>query len=188
MDEIGFPRETGLRFGMRNPVFFMRCMGWCGSQLSKVTVEFPLLELAACGIDVAAAGIPDRGLYPARLQPALEFLDLFDGRRLEGAVGDVVELDEVHVAERSLTEVAECLHLRVRIVYPFDHGKFVCRAPSRLLGVFLERFVEAKKRVLLHSRHELIPRGLDGRVQGNGKRELLRKVRERADARNDAAG
>ena len=109
-------------------------------------------------------------------------------RRFERAALDVVKLNEVNVAQRSLAEVAERLHLGIRIVDAFDHGILVGRAAASLLGVELKRLVKAKQRVLLNTGHELIARRLDGRMQGNGKRELLGDVGKFTNTGNNAAG
>lgn len=50
----------------------------------------PLLELTACGIDIATPGVAHGGLHAIHGESALEGLNLFHRRGLEGAVGDVV--------------------------------------------------------------------------------------------------
>ncbi len=98
-------------------------------------------------------------------QDDAEDLNLMNRRRLERAALDVVKLNEVNVAQRSLAEVAERLHLGIRIVDAFDHGILIGRAAASLLGVELKRLVKAKQRVLLNTGHELIARRLDGGMQ-----------------------
>ena len=109
-------------------------------------------------------------------------------RRLERAALDVVKLNQVNVAQRSLAEVAERLHLGIRIVNAFDHGILIGRAAASLLGVELKRLVKAKQRVLLNTGHELIARRLNGGMQRNGKRELLGDIGKFANTGNNAAG
>ena len=92
------------------------------------------------------------------------------------------------MAQRALAEVAERLHLGVGVIDALDHGVFVCRTAAGLFGVELKGLVKAQKRVLLNARHELIARGLNGRVQRDGERELLGNVGKLANTRNDAAG
>ena len=75
------------------------------------------------------------------------------------------------MTQRSLAEVAKRLHLGIRIVDAFDHGILIGRTAARLLGVELKRLMEAQERVLLDARHKLVACGLDGGMQGNGKRE-----------------
>ena len=102
-----------------------------------------LLQLTTGGINIIAARITDRGLDATRLKAALKILDLMNRRRLERAALDVVKLNQVNVAQRSLAEVAECLHLGIRIVDAFDHGVLIGRAAASLLGVELKRLVKA---------------------------------------------
>ena len=147
-----------------------------------------LLQLTAGGINIIAARITDRGLDAAGLKATLKIFDLMNRRRLERAALDVVELNKVNVAQRSLAEVAECLHLGIRIVDAFDPGILLGRAAASLLGVELKRLVKAEQRVLLNTGHELIARRLDGGMQGNSKCELLRDVGEFANTGNNAAG
>ena len=103
-----------------------------------------LLQLTAGGINIIAARIADRGLDATRLKAALKILNLMNRRRLERAALDVVKLNQVNVAQRSLAEVAERLHLGIRIVDAFDHGILIGRAAASLLGVELKRLVKAK--------------------------------------------
>ena len=124
-----------------------------------------LLQLTAGGIDIIAARITDRGLDATRLKATLKILNLMNRRRLERTTLDVVKLNEVNVAQRSLAEVAERLHLGIRIVDAFDHGILIGWAAAGLLGVELKRLVKAKQRVLLNTGHELIARRLDGGMQ-----------------------
>lgn len=49
-----------------------------------------LLKLTAGGVDVIAARIADGRLDAVHGETALKGLDLLHGRRLEGAVGDIV--------------------------------------------------------------------------------------------------
>lgn len=147
-----------------------------------------LLQLTAGGINIIAARITDRGLDATRLKAALKILDLMNRRRLERAALDIVKLNQVNVAQRSLAEVAERLHFGIRIVDAFDHGVLIGRTASSLLSVELQRLMKAQERVLLNAGHELIARRLDGRMQGNGKRELLGDVGKFANTGNNAAG
>lgn len=150
--------------------------------------EATLLELTTRGVNVAAAGIADSGLNAMHSEPALERLDLLDGRRTERTVGNVVELNQVDVAERSGTEVDERLHLRIGVVDAIDHGELVRRAATGLLDIQLNGLMETRKRVLLDSGHELVARALDGGVERDGEGELLGQLGEAPDARDYAAG
>ena len=109
-------------------------------------------------------------------------------RRLERTALDIVELDQVDVAQRALAEVAERLHLGVCVIDAIDHGIFVCRTAAGLFGVELKGLVKAQKRVLLDAWHKLIAGGLNGGVQRDGERELLRNVDKLTNTRNNAAG
>ena len=124
-----------------------------------------LLQLSAGGVNIVTTGVTNRGLNATGLKTTLKILNLMNRRRLERAALDVVKLNEVNVAQRSLAEVAERLHLGIRIVDAFDHGILIGRAAASLLGVELKRLVKAKQRVLLNTGHELIARRLDGGMQ-----------------------
>ena len=131
---------------------------WGATPLCVLLDLETLLQLTASGINIIAARITDRGLDATRLKAALKILDLMNRRRLERATLDVVKLNEVNAAQRSLAEVAKRLHFRIRIVDAFDHGILIGWAAAGLLGVELKRFVKAKQRVLLNTGHELIAR------------------------------
>lgn len=92
------------------------------------------------------------------------------------------------MAQRALAEVAECVHLGVGVVDAFNHGEFVGWPSTSLLGVQLQRLMEANERVLLNARHELVSGALDGRVKRNGKGELFRQIGKSANVGNDSAG
>ncbi len=96
------------------------------------------MVLAACRINVAATGVADGGLDAVHGQTTLQRLDLLDRRRAERAVGNVVHLDEIHMAKRAGAEVDKGLHLRVGVVDAVDHGEFVSRAAPGLLDVLLD--------------------------------------------------
>lgn len=147
-----------------------------------------LFELAAGCIDIAPSRIANRCLNTVHGKTALEGLDLLDRRRAERAVGDVVELDEVDVAERSLAEVDKRLHFRIGIVDTVDHREFVRRPTPGLLGVLLQRLMEPQQRVFLNTWHELVTRRLHSGVQRDGEGELFGQLSEALDARNDARG
>ena len=167
-------------------MFHMKRLGW--SPLRVLLNLEALLQLTAGSVDIFAAGITDRGLDTARLKTALKIFDLVNRRRLERAALDVVKLNQVNVAQRSLAEVAERLHLGIRIVDAFDHGILIGRAASRLLGVELKRLMKAQERVLLDARHNLVARGLDSGVQRHGECKLLGNVSKLANTGNNAAG
>ena len=150
--------------------------------------EPALLELAACGVYVAAARVADGCLHAMHGESTLERFDLLDGRRTKWAVGNVIELNEVDVAERPRAEVDKSLHLRVRVIDTIDHGELICRAAPGLFDVELNGLMKAKERIFFDPRHELVAGALNRRVKGDGKRELLGKFGESADARDDAAG
>lgn len=103
-------------------------------------------------------------------------------------VGNVVELNEIDVAERPGAEVDQSLHLGIGVVDAVDHGKLVRWAAAGLLNIELDGLVEPGKRVLLHARHELVACSLDGRVQRNRKRKLFGKLSESANAGDNATG
>ena len=115
-----------------------------------------LFQLAAGGIDVTAARVADGGLDAVHDETALQGLDLLDRRGFEWAVGDVVQLNEVDVAERPLAEVDQGLHLGVCVVHAVDHRVLIARPPSGLLGVGLQGLMEAEEGELLHTGHELV--------------------------------
>lgn len=120
-------------------------------------------------------------------ESALQSLDLFDRRRTEGAVRNVVELDEIDVAERAGAEVDERLHFGVGVIDAVNHCELVGRAPTGLFDVFLDSLVEAEQRELFDAGHKLVARGLDGRVKRNGEGELFGKLGEATDSRDNAA-
>ena len=130
-----------------------------------MSVDLPLFQLPAGGIDITPPGIANRGFHAAHLKPALQLFNLLHGGRLKGAVGNIVQLDEVDVAQRALAEIAECIHLGVGIVDAFNHGEFVGWPSASLLGVQLQCLMEANERVLLNAGHELVSGALDGRVE-----------------------
>ena len=138
---------------------------WGATPLCVLMNFESLLQLSASGVNIVTTGVTNRGLDATGLKTTLKILNLMNRRRLERATLDVVKLNEVNVAQRSLAEVAERLHLRIRIVDAFDHGILIGRAAASLLGVELKRFVKAKQRVLLNTGHELIARRLDGGMQ-----------------------
>ena len=109
-------------------------------------------------------------------------------RRLERTALDIVELNQIDMAQRALAEVTECLHLGVGVIDALDHGVFVRRSAAGLFGVELKSLVKAQKCVLLNARHEFIAGGLNGRVQRDGERELLRNVGKLTNTRNNTAG
>lgn len=161
---------------------------WGATPLCVLLNFEALLQLSASGVNIVTTGVANRGLDATGLKTTLKILNLMNRRRLERAALDVVKLNEVNVAQRSLAEVAERLHFGIRIVDAFDHGILIGRAAASLLGVELQRFVKAKQRVLLNTGHELIARRLDGGMKGNGKRELLGDVGKFANTGNNAAG
>lgn len=147
-----------------------------------------LFELAAGGVNIGAAGVADRGLDTARSEHLLQFLDLLNRGGAEGAVGDVIQLNEVHVAQRALAEVAEGEHLGVGVVHAVDHRILVRGAATSLLDIVLQRLVQAQERVLLDTGHELVARALDGGVERDGEGELLGELGKLANAGDNAAG
>ena len=161
---------------------------WDATPLCVLLNFEALLQLSASGVNIVTTGVTNRGLDATGLKTPLKILNLMNRRRLERAALDVVKLNEVNVAQRSLAEVAERLHLGIRIVYAFDHGILIGWAAASLFGVELKRLVKAEQRVLLNTGHELVARRLDGGVQGNGKRELLGDVGKFANAGNNTAG
>lgn len=120
-----------------------------------------LLELTTGSIDIIASGIANGRLDAMHGKAALKSLHLLDGGRLERAVRDVVQLDEIHMAQRTLTEVDERLHLGIRIVDAVDHGELVRGATTGLLGVVLQRLMKTEQGVLLNTGHQLVARGLN---------------------------
>lgn len=122
--------------------------------------EPTLLELTAGSVNVATTGIADGGLDSMHRKSLLQGLYLFKRRGAEGAVRDVVELDQINVAKRSGAEIDKCLHLRVGIVDAINHGELVCWSTSGLFNIKLNGLVKAGECVFLHAGHELIARGL----------------------------
>ena len=147
-----------------------------------------LLQLTTGRVDVVAAGIADRGLDAAGLKTTLKVFDLMNRRRLERAALDIVKLNQIDMAQRTLAEVTKCLHLGVRVVDAVNHGVLIGRAATGFLGVELKGLVKAEQRVLLNARHDFVARRLDSRVQRDGEGELLGDVSELADTRDNAAG
>ena len=120
---------------------------WGATPLCVLLNFEALLQLSASGVNIVTTGVTNRGLDATGVKTTLKILN------------------QVDVAQRALTEVAERLHLGIRIVDAFDHGILIGRAAASLLGVELKRFVKAKQRVLLNTGHELIARRLDGGMQ-----------------------
>ena len=124
---------------------------WSATPLCVLLNFKVLFQLSASGVNIVTTGVTNRGLDAMGLKTTLKILNLMNRRRLERAALDVVKLNQVNVAQRSLAEVAECLHLGIRIVDAFDHGILIGRAAASLLGVELKRLVKAKQRVLLNT-------------------------------------
>ena len=124
---------------------------WGATPLCVLLNFEALLQLSASGVNIVTTGVTNRCLDATGLKATLKILNLMNRRRLERATLDVVKLNEVNVAQRSLAEVAKRLHFRIRIVDAFDHGILIGWAAAGLLGVELKRFVKAKQRVLLNT-------------------------------------
>ena len=92
------------------------------------------------------------------------------------------------MAESALAEVAKSEHLRVGVVHTVDHRVLVRGAATGLLDIILQRLMQAQKRVLLYTGHELVARALDGGMERDGKGELLRELGELANTGDNAAG
>lgn len=167
-------------------MFHMKRLDW--SPLCVLFDLETLLQLTAGRIDIVAAGITDRGLDAARLKTPLKIFNLMDRRRLERAALNIVKLNQVDVAQRALAEVAERLHLGVRVVDTLNHGVLIGWTATGLFSVELKGLVEAQQRVLLNARHELVARRLDSGVQRDGERELLGNICKLANSRDNAAG
>lgn len=161
---------------------------WGATPLCVLLNFEALLQLSTSGVNIIATGVTNRGLNAAGFKTTLKILNLMNRRRLERAALDIVKLNQVNVAQRSLAEVAERLHLGIRIVDAFDHGVLIGRAAASLLGVELKGLVKAKQCVFFNTGHELVARGLDSGVQGNGKRKLLGDIGKFANTGNNAAG
>ena len=110
---------------------------WGATPLCVLLNFEALLQLSASGVNIVTTGVTNRGLDATGLKTTLKILNLMNRRRLERATLDVVKLNEVNVAQRSLAEVAERLHFGIRIVDAFDHGILIGRAAAGLLGVEL---------------------------------------------------
>ena len=128
------------------------------------------------------------GLYPIHGEAPLKGFYLLQRRRLQGAVGDIVKLDEVDVAQRARAELDERFHFRIVVVDAVYHRVFIRRATSGLFDILLNCLVKAGKRVFLNTGHELVARALDGGMKGNRERELLGKLGKALDSGDDAAG
>ena len=146
-----------------------------------------LTQLAAGGIDVGAAGVADRRLDAHAGEAVDELLGLLGRRRLEGGARDLIQLDDVDVAERPAAEIAERIDFLIGVVHAADQSILVGRAPAGLVDVFAERRVEVHERETAYARHEGVARLLDGGVQRDGERELLGLVGEPEDLRDEAA-
>ena len=92
------------------------------------------------------------------------------------------------MAKRALAEVAKGEHLRVGIIHTVDHRVLVRGAATGLLDIILQRLMQAQKRVLLYTGHELVTRALDGGMERDGKGELLGELGELANTGDNAAG
>lgn len=128
------------------------------------------------------------GLYTIHGEAPLKGFYLLQRRRLQGAVGDIVELDEVDVAQRARAELDERFHLRIVVVDAVYHRVFIRRATSGLFDILLNRLVKARQRVFLNTGHELVARALNGGMKGNRECELLGELGKALDSRDDAAG
>lgn len=104
-----------------------------------------LLELPTGGIDVGAARVADGGLHANVGQPADEVLRTKLRRGPELGPLDLVELNEVHVCERSLAEVAQCLKLALRVVDAPNQGVFIRGSPPGLVDVLAHDVIEVDK-------------------------------------------
>ena len=98
-------------------------------------------------------------------QAALELLHLGGGSRLERAVLNIVELNEIHMAKRALAKLNESVHLGVVVIHTIDHGVLIGGTAPRFLGVGLDSFVQAREGELLYAGHKLIASRLDRRVK-----------------------
>lgn len=156
--------------------------------LGLIGFEATLLKLTASSVDVSPARVTDRSFNAVLQKAALKLFNLHDGRRLERAVLDIVELNQIDMAERTLTELNKCVHLGVVVVDAVDHGVLVGGTTPGFLNVQLDCFMKARKRVFFHAGHELIARGLNGGVQGDSQGKLLGKIGKTTNPGNDSAG
>ena len=117
-------------------MFHMKRLGW--SPLRVFLNLEALLELAASSVDIVAARVTDGGLNTTGLKTTLKVFNLMNRRRLERTALDIVELNQIDMAQRALAEVTECLHLGVGVIDALDHGVFVRRSAAGLFGVGAE--------------------------------------------------
>lgn len=148
----------------------------------------PLAQLTTGSIDVGPTGVPERRLDADEGQLADELL----GTPLCGGVErrplDLVEHDEVDVAEGTNAEVAEGLKLGVRVVDTSHEGVFVGGATPCLVDIGGKDIMQVDEGPAPHTGHDGVALRLDRGVEGDCQRELLRLVGKARDARDDAAG
>ena len=92
------------------------------------------------------------------------------------------------MAEGAATEVAEGPELGIRVVDAGHESILVGGAPPRLRDIGTQHVIEVHERPAPDAGHEGVARCLDGRVQGDGERELLGLVGKLGDSGNHATG
>ena len=147
-----------------------------------------LRKLAACGVDVVAARVPDGGLDANLGEPANKLIGTLLRGGLELGSLEVIELNQVDVSKGPASEVAKGLELGVIVVHTTNEGILVGRPSAGGLDILAHNLMKSLERVLLDARHDEVSRGLDGRVKRDGKRELLGLLGEATNHGNNTAG
>ena len=74
-----------------------------------------LTELSACSVDVSAARLTNGCLYAYVCEPTNKVVGAMHGCRLELRAGNIVELDDVHVAKRVFARFDPTMKVEVLI-------------------------------------------------------------------------
>ena len=85
-------------------------------------------------------------------------------------------------------EVAQSGQLLLGVVDAADESVLVGRATTGPVDVGLHGVPEAQQREALDARHQVVARALNGRVEGDGERELLGLLRKLVDHGDKTAG
>lgn len=94
-----------------------------------------LLELAASGVDIRAAGLANGDFDAGALESDLEGVEPFVGGGMVRATLNLVELDEVHMTEGASREGDEGLQLSIGVVDACHQGIFIRGTTTGCLGI-----------------------------------------------------